>query len=73
MVEIVAQVRKWGRSLGVIIPKEAREKANLKEGKKVKIIIQENTNPIRATFGILKMKRPTEQILKEVDEESWDE
>jgi len=28
---------------------------------------------LRETFGTLKIKRSTDVILKEVDEESWDE
>jgi hypothetical protein len=30
-------------------------------------------NPLEETFGILTLKRSTEEILREVDEEGWDE
>lgn len=73
MVEIISQVRKWGSSVGVVIPKEAAKKANVKTGDKITIIIQPERNPLKETFGILKPKRSTEKILKEVDKEGWDE
>ncbi|MBN2067215.1 MAG: AbrB/MazE/SpoVT family DNA-binding domain-containing protein [Candidatus Diapherotrites archaeon] len=72
MVEITSQVRRWGRSVGVVIPKEAAEKAHIKTGDKVRLLIM-GKNPLHETFGILKLKRPTEEILKEVDREGWDE
>ena len=30
-------------------------------------------NPLEKTFGTAKLKRTTEEILKESDEECWDE
>ena len=34
--------------------------------------IKKKRNPLKETFGILKLKRKTEDILKEVDKEGWD-
>lgn len=34
---------------------------------------RKKTNPIKETFGILRFSRPTSKILKEVDQEAWDE
>jgi len=72
MVEVTAQIRRWGRSLGVVIPKGASDKAKLKEGKKVRLIISDDQNPIRETFGIAKLKKPTKRLLREIDREGWD-
>jgi len=72
LVEIISQVRQWGRSVGVVIPKETAKKANIKTGDKIRLLII-GKNPLKETFGILKLKRPTEEILKEVDKEGWDE
>ncbi len=67
-------VREWGRSLGLVIPKEVVRKDKIKAGDKVKVIIVKETNVFAATFGKLKQwKKPTEQIMKEVDEEFWGE
>ena len=67
------QVRKWGRSMGVVIPKETITRGNFKEGEEVEIIVRKKTNALRDTFGKVKFKKSTEKILKEIREESWDE
>ena len=73
MIEIEAKLKKWGRSFGIVIPMEKIKKENLLENDKIKILITKKKNPLKETFGILKFKRPIEEILKEGDKESWDE
>lgn len=72
-VEVVA--KKWGSSVGIIIPKDVAEKEKIKEGSKLEIIIRK---PVKADmdkiFGSLRgWKKPTDHILKEVDKELWHE
>ncbi|MFH1586851.1 MAG: hypothetical protein ABID38_03280 [Candidatus Diapherotrites archaeon] len=73
MVEVSAQVRQWGRSVGVVIPKKKASEAHLKPGDRVRLLILKTGNPLKQTFGKLKFKRTTDEILKEVDKEAWDE
>ncbi|MFH1256113.1 MAG: AbrB/MazE/SpoVT family DNA-binding domain-containing protein [Candidatus Diapherotrites archaeon] len=73
MVEVSAQVRRWGRSIGVVIPKDKALKARLKPGDEVNLLILEKKNPLKETFGILEFSRPTREILKETDKDAWDE
>ena len=74
MEAVHARVRNWGRSLGIVIPKETANKEGIKDGDNVEILIKkERENPLKKTFGTLKMKTPTEQLLKEADEELWDD
>ena len=73
MVEVIATVRKWGRSLGVVIPKEKAKEAHLKPGKGVRILILGREDPVQKTFGTAKFSRSTDEILKEVDREAWDD
>ena len=73
MMEVLAQIRKWGRSLGVVIPQDATKKEGLKEGNKVRLIISKPGNPFKEMFGTLKAKRPTKQSLRELRKEGWDE
>lgn len=41
MVEVAeATVKKWGSSLGIIIPKEVAEKEGIKDGEKVSVIVR---------------------------------
>lgn len=71
--EIETTVRKWGRSLGVVIPKEAVLNAKLRKGEKIHLTINKEKSPFKAIFGTLKTSRSTAEILKEVDQEGWDE
>ena len=72
MAELTAQIREWGRSIGIVIPKDFALKSNLKSGDKIKLLILKNKNPLKETFGIAKFSRPTSKILNEVDKEGWD-
>ncbi len=73
MREAELQVRKWGRSMGVVIPKTVAIQEHIKSGDTVKLLILKKSNPIKKTFGTFKFKKNTEQMLKEADEEAWNE
>lgn len=38
-MEIEAELKKWGSSMGIIIPKDVVEKEKLKEGEKIRLLI----------------------------------
>ncbi|MBS3123446.1 AbrB/MazE/SpoVT family DNA-binding domain-containing protein [Candidatus Woesearchaeota archaeon] len=65
------QVREWGGSLGVVIPKELVSQEGLNSGDTVELLLIKKNKLIKEVFGKLKLKRSTEEILKEVDEEGW--
>ena len=73
MIEVEAKVRKWGRSFGVVIPKEKVIDEGIKENEVVHLLIGKRTNVLKETFGTLKLKRTTQEILDESDRENWDE
>ena len=73
MIEVEAKVRKWGRSFGVVIPKEKIIKEGIKENENVTLLIAKKSNVLRETFGTMKFKRSTQEILDESDREDWDE
>ena len=64
---IISKTRKWGSSLGVVIPKEVAKELKLRENQEVRIDIAPNENPLKELFGIGKGKitKSTEQILRE--------
>lgn len=72
MIETEAQVKEWGRSVGIVIPKDAVLKERIAVGDTVRILIKKKGNPLKKTFGIIKLKRSTEEILNEIDKEGWD-
>ncbi len=73
MIEVETQLREWGRSLGVVIPKETVVREGLMPGDTLELLIRKKSNPLKETFGTLKFRRTTEEILKESDKEAWDE
>ncbi len=73
MQELQAEVREWGRSMGIVIPREAVLQEKIKAGDTIKIIFLRKDSPLKKLFGRVKLKRSTEEILKEIDEECWNE
>ena len=74
MIEIKAEVRKWGNSLAVVLPKDMIKGTNIKKGKKITLMIPDGKVDLRKEFGSLKnvLKRPTDETMKEIDE-GWHE
>ncbi|MFQ5531823.1 MAG: AbrB/MazE/SpoVT family DNA-binding domain-containing protein [Candidatus Nanoarchaeia archaeon] len=80
MERITTKVKKWGNSLGVILPKKVVNSENIKEGLEVNITIQpKNKMTVKDLFEFAeknklpRLKKTTEQIMREVDEELWPE
>lgn len=66
MIALEAKARKWGNSIGVSLPKDVIEKANIKPDKEVRLFIQDKKIDLSKVFGTLKIKRPTQEILDEI-------
>jgi len=64
--------KQWGSSLGVIIPKNIVEKQHLTTHKKIVVFVLNQTamENVRKSFGTLKLKRNTQAILDQGDEET---
>ena len=73
MIEVEAKVRKWGRSFGVVIPKEKIKEEGIKENETVTLLVGKKTNVLKETFGTFKFKKTTQEMLDEIDKEGWDE
>ena len=73
MIEVEAKVRKWGRSFGVVIPKEMIKEERIKENETITLLIGKRKNVLREVFGTFKFKKSTEEMLRESDKECWDE
>ena len=66
MIEVETIARKWGNSLGVSLPRDVVEKANIKPNKKVKVFIQDKKVDLSRVFGTLNIVKPTQEILDEI-------
>jgi antitoxin component of MazEF toxin-antitoxin module len=69
-----AEVRKWGHSMGIIIPNKFARKLDLREHEKVEIRFKKTSEigDIMELFGAVKFKEPTAKIKKEM-KEGWDD
>ena len=63
---IISKTRKWGSSLGVIIPKNVVKELKLRENQEIVIDVKPKENPLKELFGSAKLSKPTEQLLKEI-------
>lgn len=74
MIKVIAKVRDWGKSKGVVIPQEATLKEKLMTGDEIELLIRKKVrkNPFMETWGIAKFSRSTEKILKAANEGAWD-
>lgn len=68
MIEVETIARKWGNSIGLSLPKDVIEKANIKPNKEVKLFIRDKKVDMSKIFGTLTIKKPTQQILDEIRE-----
>ena len=70
MMEIKAKTRKWGNSIGVIIPKEVIKEQNIKPDQEVTLMIsKKQITKGKDIWGTLKFKKSTEELMREVDKE----
>ncbi len=69
MVEVLATVKRWGNSLGVIIPKEVAIKEKIKPSDKVKLELGK-AKTFEELCGTFKTHK-TAQQLKDEEREGW--
>jgi len=74
MIELETRLRRWGNSFGIVIPISKIEKAGMKEGDEVKtLIMEEKKVNLRKLFGTFKFKKPTQQMMREIDKELYND
>lgn len=61
--------KQWGNSLGITIPKEIIKEERIIQKKKVKfLVIGTEMRKLKEAFGTLKLKKPTQKVMDEIDE-----
>ena len=64
-----ATPKKWGNSLGITIPKEIVKEGRLNPKEEIDVVVlTHHMKNLRKLFGTLKCKKPTQQIMDEIDE-----
>lgn len=64
-MEAMVKTKKWGNSLGVILPAEIVHTSGLKPNEDVLINVERKSRVLKELFGALPFKKSTEQLLKE--------
>ena len=74
MVEFEGEVRKWGNSLAVILPRDKFKGIKIKLGKKLRFITMEGGVDLKKEFGSLKhiLKKSTQEIKDELRKEEFE-
>lgn len=73
MMTFVAKVRKWGNSMGIVLPKEIVERQQLKQGDEVAVDVGRFVRSIKDILGDLpplKLKESAQE-LKDYAREGW--
>ena len=69
-MEIEIETKRWGSSLGLIIPKKVVRKERIQEGQKIRIDILTKKKTTGADiFGKLKFKKSIQVLLDETDKD----
>ena len=63
---LILKTRKWGSSIGMVIPKKVTKELKIRENQDVIVDIMPKENPLKELFGSAKLSKPTEQLLKEI-------
>lgn len=73
MIEIKAKLRKWGNSLGIVVPFSKAKEGHIDEGEEVTVLLVKKVNVLRETFGTFKFKKPVRRMMEEIDKELYNE
>ena len=65
MQEALVKTKKWGNSLGLILPAELVKAEHLKAGEEVIIKIEKKHTALLGLFGTLPSKKSADQVIKE--------
>jgi len=64
-----ATPKQWGNSVGITIPRDVVEKESISTKKRTRFIaIGTEMDRLRKAFGTLKLKKPTQKVMDEIDE-----
>ena len=62
---VEVKTKKWGNSIGVIIPSETVERLNIKPEEKIIIEVSKNENVLKEMFGKAKFKKSSKKMIEE--------
>ncbi len=66
---VEVKTKKWGNSIGIIIPSETVEKFDIKPEERIVVEISKESNVLKEMFGTMKSGKTAKQIVDEVRKE----
>ncbi len=67
---IEVKTKKWGNSIGIVIPIEAVERFNIKPEEDIIIEIEKKNNVLKEMFGKAKLKKSAKRMIKDFRKEN---
>jgi len=67
---IEVKTKKWGNSIGVVIPIESIERLNIKPEEEIIIEIEKKNNVLKEMFGKAKLKKSAKKMIEEFRKET---
>jgi antitoxin component of MazEF toxin-antitoxin module len=78
MEQVKVKVKKWGNSVGVILPKNVVDRERIKEGNEIIITIHSlkvmsvgDLEVLRKKFPLKKSNKTTQKIMEWIDKDLW--
>lgn len=65
------KTRKWGNSVGIVIPRDTIARLKIRPNEDVIVDIKKKGHPLKELFGAIKFSKPGKQIVKELRRE-WE-
>ena len=75
MIVVETEAKKWGNSLGIILPKDIVAKEHIKEHSKIRLLLlKDGSKTLKDVFGLAKgkLRKSTQQIKDELRAELYD-
>ena len=68
---VTVVTKKWGNSIGVVIPKEVVEKESITPNQQLQIVVRPLKKPLAKLFGTLKTGKSAQEHKDEIRKELW--
>jgi len=69
---VLTKAKKWGNSIGLVIPSNLVKKERIRPGDTVEIVVRRRLPRLEELGGTVKLRHNLEQLLREM-EEGWDD
>ena len=69
---MLAKARRWGNSIGLVIPAEVVKKERIRPGDAVELVVRKRIPALEELAGTVRLRHNLQDLLREM-EEGWDD